>query len=128
MIRRRVLALLAGAAMPLPFAAGEPSRVFRLGILAFSPPGPGIRALERRLQTLGWKEGRNLRIDYVQLDETDAGRAGWKRLGPVVTTRSRSLGRRVSAPMDKDDWGTNAVIDVGQVYAVIGSSTLFSRG
>ena len=96
MIRRRVLALLAGAAMPLPFAAGEPSRVFRLGILAFSPPGPGIRALERRLQTLGWKEGRNLRIDYVQLDETDAGRAGWKRLGPVVMMRSQSLGRPVS--------------------------------
>ena len=25
-----------------------------------------------------------------------SGRAGWKRLGPVVTMRSRSLGRRVS--------------------------------
>jgi hypothetical protein len=25
-----------------------------------------------------------------------SGRAGWKRLGPVVTTRSRSLGRQIS--------------------------------
>ena len=64
--RRRRLALLAGATMPLPFAAGEPAKVFRLGVLSLAPPGPGIRALKRRLQTLGWEEGRNLRIDYVQ--------------------------------------------------------------
>jgi len=73
--RRAVLALLAGATMPLPFAAGEPSKVFRLGMLSFTPPGPGIRALERRLQTLGWEEGRNLRIDYVQLDDADTNRS-----------------------------------------------------
>ena len=75
MNRRAVLALLAGATMPLPFAAGEPAKVFRLGILSFSPPGPGIRALEQRLQTLGWEEGRNLQIDFVRLDETDADRS-----------------------------------------------------
>ena len=75
MNRRAVLALLASATMPLPFAAGEPTKVFRLGILSLGPPGPGIRALERRLQTLGWEEGRNLRIDYVQLDQTDADRS-----------------------------------------------------
>ena len=75
MKRRAVLALLAGATMPLPFAAGEPSKVFRLGMLSFTPPGPGIRALERRLQTLGWEEGRNLRIDYVQLDDADTNRS-----------------------------------------------------
>jgi hypothetical protein len=61
--------------MPLPFAAGEPSKVFRLGMLSFTPPGPGIRALERRLQTLGSEEGRNLRIDYVQLDDADINRS-----------------------------------------------------
>jgi len=60
--RRAVLALLAGATMPLRFAAGEPSKVFRLGILSFTPPGPGIHALEQRLQALGWQEGRNLRL------------------------------------------------------------------
>jgi hypothetical protein len=73
--RRAVLALLAGATMPLPFAAGEPAKVFRLGVLSLGPPGPGIRALKQRLQTLGWEEGRNLRIDYVQLDATDADRS-----------------------------------------------------
>jgi putative ABC transport system substrate-binding protein len=70
--------MLAGAAMSLPFAAGaagEPAKVFRLGVLSLTPPGPGIRALYRRLQTLGWEEGRNLRIDYVQLDQTDADRS-----------------------------------------------------
>ena len=75
MKRRAVLALLAGATMPLPFAAGEPSKVFRLGMLSFTPPGPGIRALEQRLQTLGWQEGRNLQIDFVRLDETNADRS-----------------------------------------------------
>src|SRR5262250_940558 len=44
-------------------------------MLSFTPPGPGIRALERRLQTLGWEEGRNLQIDFVQLDETDPDRS-----------------------------------------------------
>jgi hypothetical protein len=61
--------------MPLPFAAGEPSKVFRLGMLSFTPPGPGIRALEQRLQALGWEEGLNLQIDFVRLDETDADRS-----------------------------------------------------
>ena len=75
MKRRAVLALLAGATMPLRFAAGEPSKVFRLGMLSLTPPGPGIRAFKRRLQTLGWEEGRNLRIDYVQLDGTDLDRS-----------------------------------------------------
>jgi len=73
--RRAVLALLAGTTMPLPFAAAEPAKVFRLGMLSFTPPGPGIRALERRLQALGWEEGRNLQIDFVQLDATDADRS-----------------------------------------------------
>ena len=75
MKRRAVLALLAGATMPLPFAAGEPTKAFRLGVLALGPPGPSIHALEQRLQMLGWEEGRNLRIDYVQLDGTDADRS-----------------------------------------------------
>ena len=75
MKRRAVLALLAGATMPLPFAAGEPAMVFRLGMLSFTPPGPGIRALKQRLQTLGWEEGRNPRIDYVQLDDADTDRS-----------------------------------------------------
>ena len=89
MKRRAVLALLAGATMPLPFAAGEPSKVFRLGMLSFTPPGPGIRALEQRLQTLGWQEGRNLQIDFVRLDETDADRS--------LTMAAELVGRGVDA-------------------------------
>jgi len=34
-------------------------------------PGPGIRALEQQLRALGWEEGRNLQIDYVQFDSND---------------------------------------------------------
>ena len=75
MRRRAVLALLAGTTMPLPFAAAEPAKVFRLGVLSYTPPGPGIRALEQQLQTLGWEEGRNLQIDFVQLDNTDVDRS-----------------------------------------------------
>jgi len=78
MKRRKVLAVLAATAVSPHLAAkaaGEPAKVFRLGVLSFTPPGPGIRALEQRLQTLGWEEGRNLRIDFVQLDETDADRS-----------------------------------------------------
>jgi hypothetical protein len=64
--RRKVLALLAGAAVPPPLAASaaeKPTKPFRLGVLAPLPPGPGIHALEQRLLMLGWEEGRNLQID-----------------------------------------------------------------
>jgi putative ABC transport system substrate-binding protein len=65
MNRRGVLGLLAGAAMSLPpaaEAAGEPSKVFRLGALEPGPPGPGYRAMLLQLFELGYEEGRNLRI------------------------------------------------------------------
>lgn len=78
MKRRKVLASLAGAAVQPPLAAraaDKPRKPFRLGMLSFTPPNPGIRALEQRLQTLGWQEGRNLQIDFVRLDETDADRS-----------------------------------------------------
>ena len=78
MNRRSVLALLAGAAMSLPLpagAAGEPAKVFRLGVLQPLPPGPGYRAFVQQLLALGWEEGRNLQIDFVQIDITDADRS-----------------------------------------------------
>ena len=78
MNRRGVLGLLAGAAMSLPpaaEAAGEPSKVFRLGALEPGPPGPGYRAMLLQLFELGYEEGRNLRIDYVLFDSTDADRS-----------------------------------------------------
>ena len=78
--------------MPLPFAAGEPSKVFRLGMLSFTPPGPGIRALEQRLQTLGWQEGRNLQIDFVRLDGSMALNAPIR----LTTTSALSLASRAN--------------------------------
>ena len=78
MNRRCFIALMAGAATSPRLAAeaaGDPPKVFRLGVRALGPPGPGILALEQRLQMLSWEEGRNLRIDYVQLDGSDADRS-----------------------------------------------------
>ena len=79
MNRRGALVLLAGAALPPPFAvgaAGERAKVFRLGVFAPLPPGgPGYRAFVERLHGLGWEEGHNLRIDFVQFDSTDADRS-----------------------------------------------------
>ena len=72
MNRRKLLTLLlAGAAMSPPFAlavAGERAKVFRLGVLTPTGPGPGVHAFVEQLRVLGWEEGRNLQIDYLQLD------------------------------------------------------------
>jgi len=73
--RRRVLALIAGVTTSLPFvaeAAGEPTKIFRLGVLTATGPGPGAQAFVKQLHVLGWEEGRNLQIDYLQLDNADA--------------------------------------------------------
>jgi putative ABC transport system substrate-binding protein len=78
MNRRALLALLAGTAMSPPFAAtaaGETAKVFRLGVLQATPPGPGYRAFVEQLHALGYEEGRNLQIDFVQLDSTDTDRS-----------------------------------------------------
>jgi putative ABC transport system substrate-binding protein len=76
MRRRGVLELLVGAAMLPPFAAaaaGEPAKVFRLGVLSTNPPGgPGYRTFVQQLRALDYEKGRTLQIDYVQLDSSDA--------------------------------------------------------
>jgi putative ABC transport system substrate-binding protein len=57
--------------MSPPFAlavAGERAKVFRLGVLTPTGPGPGVHAFVEQLRVLGWEEGRNLQIDYLQLD------------------------------------------------------------
>jgi putative tryptophan/tyrosine transport system substrate-binding protein len=78
MKRRGVLAWFAGAAM-LPQlaarAAGESTKVFRLGVLQPSPPGPGYRAFVQQLHVLGYDESRNLRIDFLQLGGADTDRS-----------------------------------------------------
>jgi len=75
MKRRSVLALLGGAAVSPLSAAGEPAKVLRLGVLSPLPGGPGYRAFIERLHALGWEEGHNLYIDFVQFDSTDADRS-----------------------------------------------------
>jgi putative ABC transport system substrate-binding protein len=70
--------LFAGAATWPPFwatAADDPEKFLRLGVIAPLPPGPGIRPCVEQLRVLGWEEGRNLHIDYVQVDSTDTERA-----------------------------------------------------
>lgn len=81
MKRRKVLALLAGAAVSpsIPArAAGDLTKTFRLAVLSTNPPGGrGYFAFLQQLHLLGHEEGRNLQIDYVQLDiaDTDHARA-----------------------------------------------------
>jgi ABC-type uncharacterized transport system substrate-binding protein len=69
--RRKFLATLSGAAAAWPLAARaqQPERMRRIAVLtvlAESDPEAKtwIAALEQRLQQLGWRQGRNLRIDY----------------------------------------------------------------
>src|SRR5215203_2375550 len=68
MRRRKVIALLGGAAAAWPLAAPAqpPARVAHVGFL-WDSPGVWPEALEgfrRGLRELGWIEGRNIAIDY----------------------------------------------------------------
>jgi putative ABC transport system substrate-binding protein len=76
--RRAVLGLGVVFASGFPIKAdGEPAKVFRLGVLQPNPPStsPGYRAFVEQLRVLGYEEGRNLQIDYVQLDAADPDRS-----------------------------------------------------
>ena len=70
MRRREFLGVLGGtAAWPLAARAQQPERVRRIGMLqplAANDPEAQLRvaAFHRRLQELGWTDGRNVRIDY----------------------------------------------------------------
>ena len=71
MDRREFIALLGGGALarPPPARAQQSDRMRRIGVLmGLAETDAGARrrvmALERRLQELGWAEGRNVRIDY----------------------------------------------------------------
>src|SRR5580692_11340841 len=70
MRRREFIAGLGGAAaLPLAARAQQSGRVRRIGLLAaFAADDPEmqarIAALRQGLESLGWSEGRNLRIDY----------------------------------------------------------------
>ena len=70
MNRRAFIALLGGAAASWPFGArAQQERVRRIGVLAFqavdqSETQVRVAAFVRRLQELGWTEGRNLQLEY----------------------------------------------------------------
>ena len=52
-------------------------------------PGPGYRAFVAQLHALGYEEGRNLQIDYVELDSADPDRS--------LAMAAGLVGRRVDA-------------------------------
>src|SRR5215218_406900 len=71
MRRRDLIALIGGAAAGWPLAARaqQPERVRRIGVLVgLAEDNPGGKArlagFRQRLESLGWSEGRNVRIDY----------------------------------------------------------------
>ena len=66
-------ALLVGfVAVSASYADEQPTRVFHVGIIAGTPrSNPEHVAFEQRLRELGYVEGRNLTIDFVQNDHLD---------------------------------------------------------
>src|SRR6516225_10932108 len=69
------VALLVGlvvASVPASQAEETPTRIFHIGIVSPIPrSSPDEVAFEDRLRELGYVEGRNLAIDYVQDDDPD---------------------------------------------------------
>ena len=66
------MALLIGLAAAIANADETPGRVFHIGIVAGTPRSdPAHVAFEDRLRQLGYVEGRNLRIDFIQGEDMD---------------------------------------------------------
>ena len=88
MRRREFIVLVGGAAVgwPLTARAQQPVRVRRIGLLMGYPEGDlqaqaNVSALREGLWTLGWIEGRNIRIDYRWAgDDADKARTFAKEL------------------------------------------------
>jgi putative ABC transport system substrate-binding protein len=63
--RREFITLLGGTAAALPLAARaqQPERMRRIGLIASAPLRP-VESFRRKLQELGYAEGKNLVIEY----------------------------------------------------------------
>jgi putative tryptophan/tyrosine transport system substrate-binding protein len=74
-LRLIVLLFVGLAAVAVSANADElPTRIFHIGIVGGTPrSSPERVAFEDRLRELGYVEGRNLAIDYVQFDDLDRG-------------------------------------------------------
>jgi putative ABC transport system substrate-binding protein len=69
MRRREFIAVIGGAALPLPSLAQQPDRPRQVGVsMPFAEDNPEARArtaaLVQELESLGWRIGHNLQIDY----------------------------------------------------------------
>src|SRR5262245_35177644 len=93
MRRREFITLLGGAMSGWPLTAHAQERVRRIGVLMGGAETdlesqPRVSALQKGLEKLGWKVGRNLRIDYrwtmADLDRTRTGAEELLRLSPDV--------------------------------------------
>ena len=74
MIRRReFITLLGGAVAAWPLAArAQKTKTLRLGIVAVTPrTGPLWVTFEQRLRQLGYVDGQNLTIEFIQVDLQD---------------------------------------------------------
>jgi putative tryptophan/tyrosine transport system substrate-binding protein len=75
MRRREFIGLLYGAAAPLFWllpARAQQTRTLRLGIVAVTPRnGPLWVTFEQRLRQLGYVDGQNLMIEFIQVDLQD---------------------------------------------------------
>ena len=76
MRRREFITLLGGAAAgawPLAARAQQAGKVWRIGILGPSPNTPGMiaqhQAFLAELNALGFREGKNLTIQYARVDD-----------------------------------------------------------
>jgi putative ABC transport system substrate-binding protein len=82
MNRREVITLLgAAAAWPLAARAQQADRLRRIGVLmgygeTDTETQARIAALKQKLDELGWREGRNLRIDYRFVADAERMRSG----------------------------------------------------
>ena len=75
--RREFITLLGGvaAATWAPAARAQGDRVRRVAVLALATPTetvPVVALLREELQKLGWREGRNLRLDVRIADDAAA--------------------------------------------------------